>query len=120
MIQSRCGDSTVDEVSHFVPENGQGPLDSVVNGSQKSGTELNGKRPTGVGNRLSGFDTGCILVNLDDGVVADDLDDLSHQLLIPDVNDIVHLRGDTDGCHHRSCDPVNYTFSAHLCILCFV
>ena len=117
VIQSRRGDSAVDEVSHLLPEDGKGPLDSVVNGGEETGSELNGERLTGVCDRLPGFDSRGVLVNLDDGIVADDLDDLSHQLLVSNMHDVVHFGRDTGGSHHGSGDPVNYTFSAHLFIL---
>ena len=106
-VQSRCGDSTGDEVSHLLVEDLQRPLDSVVDGVEQSGSELDCERTAGVDDRLSGFDTGRVLVNLDDCLVADDLDDLSHQLLVSHLYDIIHTGGDTDGGHDRSCDSVN-------------
>ena len=119
--QSGCGGTAEDEVSHHLPEDGQGPLDSVVNGGQKNGSQLYDERKPGVGNRFSGFDTGRLLVNLDDCLVAYDLDDLSHKFLVANMHDIVHPGRDPDGGHDRSGNPVNYTlFSGHSFILCFV
>ena len=65
-VQSRCGDSPQDVVSHFLLQDRQRPLNSVINGVQKSRTEFRNKRTAGVSDRFSRFDAGRILINLDD------------------------------------------------------
>ena len=116
-VQSRCGDTTKDEISHFLLKNCQRPLNSVINGVQKSGAEFRNERTAGVRNRFSRFHAGRILINLDDRVVTNDLDDFAHQHLVSNVYDIVHTGRDTDSGNYRSCDSVNLSFITHLLIL---
>jgi len=68
----------------------EGTLDTVENGSHNSGAELHGKRLALTEDGVSDGQTGGILVDLDGGGVALELDDLSDELGVSDTDKLVH------------------------------
>src|SRR5208337_3825531 len=91
MGKTRRGDTTLDEISHLVHKDGKRALDTVIDTGEEPGAELDCKRETGVYDRLAGPDARCILVYLDNGILALDLDDLTHQRFFSDLDHIVHV-----------------------------
>ena len=99
--EARGRDAALDEVAHFVNEHLERSLDPVIDTGQQPGPELDSERQAGILHRFTGPDAGGIFVDLDDGILTLDLDDLPHQFLMADLHHIIHVRVETDGSYDR-------------------
>jgi len=99
--------ATENEITHDCLQHGERPLHAVIDVPEQSGTQLDRERLAGVGDGLPRPDPGGLLVHLDDRLLAEDLDDLSHQLLRPHEHDVVHARLHADGRHDRPGDALD-------------
>src|SRR6266516_1826406 len=105
--QPRRAHAAEDEVPHDLFQDGQRPLHAVVDVPEESGPEFDREGLARVRHRLAGPDAGRLLVHLDDRLVAEDLDDLPHQLLGPDEHDVVHARAEPDRGHDGPSDALD-------------
>ena len=107
VVEAGREDTAEDEVAHLVLEDLQGALDAVVDGGEEAGAELDGEGGAGLDDGLAGLDARGLFVDLDDGLVARDLDDLAHELLVAHEDDVVHAGLDARGGHDGAGDTVD-------------
>src|SRR5439155_17020735 len=93
-----------DEVSHHLLQDRKGPLDAVVDAPEEAGPQFDDEGSPRVEDDFPRPDAARVLVDLDDRLVAHDLDDFAEQLLFTDELDVVHSRAEAGGRHDGACD----------------
>src|SRR5438876_6055557 len=92
------------EVSLHLREDRERPLDAVVDAPEEAGPQFDDEGSPRVEDGFPRPDAARVLVDLDDRLVAHDLDDFAEQLLFPDELDVVHSRAEAGGRHDGACD----------------
>jgi hypothetical protein len=95
----RRGDGTALDVVAALGNDGQRTLHAVVDRGEQPRSQLDEERTFGRFDRVADLQTGGVLVDLDRRAVALEPDDLTHQALVSDAHDVIHL-----GPGHARCD----------------
>ena len=106
-VQRGRADAPLDEVPRQLKDPLQRALDTVVDRSDQSGSELDEQGAAGTEDVVSWSDAGGILVDLDDRPIPGQLDDLPDQAHLPHPHQLQHHGvADSGGFDDRSVDPV--------------
>ena len=91
-VQRECLCTPGEEVSDIILHGYQGPLDTVEDTAHNAGTEFHHEDLTGSGHRLSHFQSGCIFIDLDHGLVVLQADNFTGEPDIPHFNNLIDPR----------------------------
>ena len=100
--------------AHLTLQYVQGTLNAVINCVQHPRTKVDRQRFARVLDGLTGADPGGLLIHLNRRDVALDLDDLPHESLVADVDDIVHAGVEIAGAHDRTAHALDDTVAGCL------
>src|SRR3990172_7294840 len=90
--RAASGGATFNEVTLLLADILERPLDTVVDPKEQPRAQFDGQRQAGRFHRLTYVQARGVLVDLDEGGVAVEADDLPDQPLLADMHDVVHAR----------------------------
>ena len=107
-IQILNAAAPLDEATPFLGKNREGSLDAVKNIADDTRPQRDRHGGTGGNDRVAGFEARRHLVDLDDGMLAADANDLAHQAILADIDHLLH--GEVLSIGHRDDRPVDTVY----------